>query len=530
MNITPNSNGKTASLTSSGQANSAALVVDGTPVSRAVDVPDSRIDFKHSLKDAVIAGILTMLVFSPITNFILQQYTFKVDWLRTPFFLNGLSIGLIVAFVRFFVSVGIQTEAGQRFTHKYLTVQQHVHVEDEHADGMQKLRKLLVSGGAVAAVAMALGLSGVIYIGTSAALVLIVLFVVIAMGVRIPKRRGMKHPWKGALPVLFLLGLIMPLLFFHFGIFGKSWATNLTMAMVYVLLGLGLNIVVGLAGLLDLGFVAFYAVGAYFLALGSQYLGIGFWTALILAPLLAALCGGLLGFPVLKMHGDYLAIVTLGFGEIIRLVLVNWIDFTGGPNGASAPSPTIFNLEFIRRAKGDAIPFHEFFGLPYSPDYKFIFIYLMIFIITMAVLRVFTQLRVMPIGRSWEALREDEIACRSLGINHVTVKLSAFMLGALTGGIAGVFFATAQGFVSPMSFNFFESVLILSIVVLGGMGNSLGVILAAFTLTLMPEFLRSFSEYRVLMFGLLMILMMIWRPNGLLRAKRPAFEREEVMS
>nr|WP_234041333.1 high-affinity branched-chain amino acid ABC transporter permease LivM [Advenella mandrilli] len=514
--------------TSTGQDVALASVVPESPTIDGALAIRSPIDFKHSLKDAMVAGVLTMLVFSPITNFILQQYSFKVDWFRTPLFLNGISIGLLVAFVRFFVSVGIQTETGERFTQKYLTAQKGVEVEDEHADGMQRLKKILLWAAIAAGVFMALGLSGVIYLGTAAAVVLVILFIVIAMGVRIPKRRGMKHPWKGALPVLFLVGLVVPLVFFYFGIFGKSWANNLILAMIYVLLGLGLNIVVGLAGLLDLGFVAFYAVGAYFLALGAQYLDIGFWTALILAPVAAALCGGLLGFPVLKMHGDYLAIVTLGFGEIIRLVLVNWIDFTGGPNGAPAPSPTIFNLEFIRRAKGDAVPIHEFLGIPYSSDYKFIFIYLLLFIISMGVLRVFTQLRVMPIGRSWEALREDEIACRSLGINHVTVKLSAFMLGAFTGGIAGVFFATAQGFVSPMSFNFFESVLILSIVVLGGMGNAIGVIIAAFTLTLLPEFLRDFAGYRVLLFGLLMILMMIWRPNGLLRAKRPVFEREEV--
>ena len=488
----------------------------------------STIDFGHAFKDAIVAGILTMLVFSPITNFVLQQYTFKLDWLRMPVFLNGLAIGLIVAFVRFFVSVWVQTQAGQNFIQNFIKTEHGVEVEDEYADGGKRLKRVLLLGGGLMALFLALGLTGLMYRGAAIALVLVVLFVMIASGVRIPKRRGKKHPWMGALPVLFLVGLILPLVFFYLGWFSKSWMNNLTLAMVYVLLGLGLNIVVGLAGLLDLGFVAFYAVGAYFLALGAQYLDIGFWTALILAPLLAALCGGLLGFPVLKMHGDYLAIVTLGFGEIIRLVLVNWISFTGGPNGASVPAPTIFNLEFIRRARGDAVPFHEFFGLPYSGDYRYLFVYLLLFVIAMIVLRFFTQLRVMPIGRSWEALREDEIACRSLGINHVTVKLSAFMLGALTGGIAGVFFATAQGFISPQSFNFFESVLILSIVVLGGMGSSIGVIIAAFTLTLLPEFLREFAGYRVLLFGLLRILMMIWRPNGLLRPKRPVFRKSEV--
>ena len=488
----------------------------------------STIDFGHSLRDAVVAGILTMLVFSPITNFVLKQYSFTLDWFRSPFFLNGLAIGLIVAFVRFFVSVGAQTQTGQNFIQNFVKTEHGVEVEDEYADGGKRLLRVVLWGGGLMALFLVLGLSGIIYRGAGIALVLVVLFIMIAMGVRIPKRRGKKHPWKGALPVLFLVGLLLPLVFFYFGWFGKSWINNLTLAMVYVLLGLGLNIVVGLAGLLDLGFVAFYAVGAYFLALGAEYLGIGFWTALFLAPLLAALCGGLLGFPVLKMHGDYLAIVTLGFGEIIRLVLVNWISFTGGPNGASVPAPTIFNLEFVRRARGDVVPFHEFLGLPYNSDYRYLFVYLLLFVISMIALRFFTQLRVMPIGRSWEALREDEIACRSLGINHVTVKLSAFMLGAMIGGLAGVFFATAQGFISPQSFNFFESVLILSIVVLGGMGSSIGVIIAAFTLTLLPEFLREFAGYRVLLFGLLMILMMIWRPNGLLRPKRSVFRKSEV--
>lgn len=488
----------------------------------------SSVDYWHALKDAMVAGVLTMLVFSPITNIILQQYSFKLDWFRTPWMLNGLTIGLLVSIVRFFVSIWIQLPIGQRFTAKYLRQQHTVDVEDENVDESKRLRKVLLSALIAAVIFMGLGLSGLIYISTAAALVLITLFILITMGVQIPRRRGQRHPWKGMLPALFVLGLCLPLIFFYFGIFGKSWATSLTMAMIYVLLGLGLNIVVGLAGLLDLGFVAFYAVGAYFLALGAQYLDIGFWTALFLAPLLAAVCGGLLGFPVLKMHGDYLAIVTLGFGEIIRLVLVNWVEFTGGPNGIPAPSPTLFNIEFVRRAKDGVVPFHEFFGLPFSADYKYIFIYLLLFVITLLVLGVFTQLRVMPIGRSWEALREDEIACRSLGIHHVTVKLSAFMLGAFTGGIAGVFFATTQGFVSPMSFNFFESVLILCIVVLGGMGSSIGVIIAAFTLTLLPEFLRDFAGYRILLFGLLMILMMIWRPNGLLRQKRPVFERDEV--
>ncbi|MHB6563540.1 ABC transporter permease subunit [Klebsiella pneumoniae] len=216
----------------------------------------------------------------------------------------------------------------------------------------------------------------------------------------------------------------------------KYLLTVAILGLIYVLLGLGLNIVVGLAGLLDLGYVAFYAIGAYGLALGYQYLGLGFWAMLPLGAVMAALAGALLGFPVLRMHGDYLAIVTLGFGEIIRLVLNNWVSFTGGPNGVPVPSPTLFGLEFTRRAKDGGIPIHEFFHVSYNPNLKFIFLYAVLCLVVMLVLLVKHRLTRMPIGRAWEALREDEIACRAMGLNHVLVKLSAFMLGASTAGIA----------------------------------------------------------------------------------------------
>ena len=325
---------------------------------------------------------------------------------------------------------------------------------------------------------------------------------------------------QGWLLLLFIAGLALPFLA------NKYALTVLIQAMIYVLLGLGLNIVVGLAGLLDLGYVAFYAVGAYGLALGAQYLDIGFWTALPLAALLAALFGALLGFPVLRMHGDYLAIVTLGFGEIIRLVLNNWLSLTGGPNGIAAPAPQLFGLEFSRSAREGGLPFHEYFQLAYNPLHRFIFIYLVLFLVVCLMALVVNRLRNMPVGRAWEALREDEIACRALGINHVLVKLSAFMMGAMVGGIAGVFFATYQGFINPASFNFFESALILAIVVLGGLGSTSGVILAALVLTILPEVLRAFADYRVFAFGVLMVLMMIWRPRGLIQPRRRAFDVE----
>ncbi len=335
-------------------------------------------------------------------------------------------------------------------------------------------------------------------------------------GVRVSPPNTKNNLW--LILLLIAIGIAFPFMA------SKYWVTVLILGLIYVLLGLGLNIVVGLAGLLDLGFVAFYAIGAYGLALGYQYLDLGFWSMLPLAALLSALFGALLGFPVLRMHGDYLAIVTLGFGEIIRLVLNNWTAFTGGPNGVSAPAPTLFGLEFKRRVK-EGTPFHEFFGIDYSSSHKFIFIFLVLFALVWLALYINQRLSKMPIGRAWEALREDEIACRALGLNHVLVKLSAFMTGAAIGGIAGVFFATYQGFVNPTSFTFFESALILAIVVLGGLGSTKGVVIAALILTIMPEILRDFADYRVLLFGLLMVLMMIWRPRGLVRLTRMAHEK-----
>ncbi len=298
-----------------------------------------------------------------------------------------------------------------------------------------------------------------------------------------------------------------------------------TLTLIYVMLGLGLNIVVGLAGLLDLGYVAFYAIGAYTYALLSSYFGLSFWVCLPIAALMAATFGFLLGFPVLRLRGDYLAIVTLGFGEIIRILLNNWTSLTGGPNGISGiDKPTLFGLDFNRRASEGGTTFHEFMGIEYSSSYKVIFLYLIAVVLVLCVLYVINRLMRMPVGRAWEALREDEIACRSLGLNRTVIKLSAFTIGASTAGFAGCFFAARQGFISPESFVFIESAIILAIVVLGGMGSQLGVILAAIVMTILPELAREFQEYRMLLFGLLMVLMMRWRPQGLLPSKRPHLE------
>lgn len=294
-----------------------------------------------------------------------------------------------------------------------------------------------------------------------------------------------------------------------------------TLVLIYVMLGWGLNIVVGLAGLLDLGYVAFYAVGAYTFALLGTVYDWSFWTCLPIAGAVAAMFGILLGYPVLRLRGDYLAIVTLGFGEIIRIILTNWVALSGGPNGiAGIPRPTLFGLEFTRRTR-EGHSFHEYFDLPFSGDYRIIYLYYVILILALITNLFVVKIRKLPIGRAWEALREDEIACRALGINPVNVKLSAFALGAMFGGFAGSFFASRNGFISPESFTFIESAIILAIVVLGGMGSQVGVVLAAAAIVLLPEALRDFSEYRMLVFGMAMVLVMVWRPRGLLANREP---------
>ncbi|ENY72751.1 high-affinity branched-chain amino acid ABC transporter permease LivM [Aeromonas diversa] len=299
-----------------------------------------------------------------------------------------------------------------------------------------------------------------------------------------------------------------------------------TLTLIYIMLGLGLNVVVGLAGLLDLGYVGFYAVGAYSYALLNTYFGLSFWECLPIAGLMAATFGFFLGFPVLRLRGDYLAIVTLGFGEIIRILLNNMTGLTGGPNGISGiPKPTLGGLEFNRTVKdGGWETFHEFFGITYNANHKVIFLYLMALLLVVVTLVIINRLLRMPLGRAWEALREDEIACKSLGLNPTIIKLTAFTIGAAFAGFAGSFFAARQGFISPESFVFIESAIVLAIVVLGGMGSQIGVVLAAIVMTVLPELAREFNEYRMLMFGLLMVFMMIWRPQGLLPMTRPHLE------
>ncbi|MDQ5891319.1 MAG: branched-chain amino acid transport system permease protein [Pseudomonadota bacterium] len=296
-----------------------------------------------------------------------------------------------------------------------------------------------------------------------------------------------------------------------------------TLTLIYVMLGLGLNVVVGLSGLLVLGYGGFYAIGAYTYALLNHYYGLGFWESLPLAGMAAALSGFLLGFPVLRLRGDYLAIVTLGFGEIVRILLLNNTEITGGPNGISQiPKPTFFGLEFGRSARdGGWDTFHNFFGLQYDPSDRIIFLYLVALLLVVLTLFVINRLLRMPLGRAWEALRDDEIACRSLGLSPTRIKLTAFTISAAFAGFAGTLFAARQGFVSPESFTFAESAFVLAIVVLGGMGSQFAVILAAILLVVSRELMRDLNEYSMLLLGALMVLMMIWRPQGLLPMKRP---------
>ncbi len=312
--------------------------------------------------------------------------------------------------------------------------------------------------------------------------------------------------------------IILPLLPFA----DRDLIDKATLVLIYVMLGWGLNVVVGLAGLLDLGYVAFYAVGAYSYALISLYFGLSFWECLPLSGLLAATVGVILGFPVLRLRGDYLAIVTLGFGEIVRIVLLNWQSLTGGPNGiADIHRPSFFGLPFAAAAPEGHATFASFFGLGFSPDHRITFQYYLILALA-ALTNLFTlRIRRLPIGRAWEALREDETACRSLGLNPTTLKLSAFAIGAMCAGFAGSFFATRQGFISPESFNFLESAMILAIVVLGGMGSQIGIILAAVLLVGLPEWFRELQLYRMLAFGGAMVLIMLWRPRGLLSTRDP---------
>ena len=404
-----------------------------------------------------------------------------------PFLLKTALINALIALVLFSLMVGVRTEAG--------------------SDG--QLTYWTRFGDLASLVAAVFGGSIVIellrqWIGPTGAEKLVPPAV----------QSGISFIGRYLAPVLLIFTLLVPVIFYN-----QRYILDLAiLVLTYVMLGWGLNVVVGLAGLLDLGYVAFYAVGAYSYGLLATSFGWSFWVCLPLAGILAAFWGVLLGFPVLRLRGDYLAIVTLAFGEIIRLVIINWQSLTGGPNGVSGiPRPSFFGIPLDNSDDGLAAKL----GIEYSPTHRIVFLFYLILALALLTNWVTIRLRRLPIGRAWEALREDEVACRALGINTTTTKLTAFATGAMFGGFAGAFFATRQGFISPESFTFQESALVLAIVVLGGMGSQLGVALAALTMIGGFELFRSLEAYRMLAFGMAMVLIMIWRPRGIIGHRAP---------
>ena len=336
-----------------------------------------------------------------------------------------------------------------------------------------------------------------------------------------------KHPL-GAWVGIVLVTVALVLLPFVLAGIGTAWVRITNLAILFVLLSLGLNIVVGFAGLLDLGYIAFYAVGAYVYALlASPHfdLHLPFWIILPIGAAVACLFGVLLGAPTLKLRGDYLAIVTLGFGEIIRIFLNNLsqpVNLTNGPQGIALIDP--FRIGSFNFATPDKIG-----GLTFTGPIKYYY-FLVLLVVVIIVINL--RLQNSRIGRAWEAIREDEIAARAMGINTRNMKLLAFAMGASFGGISGGIFSATQGFISPESFVLVESVMVLSMVVLGGMGNVFGVVLGAILLSFVPEVLRYTVEpmqkalfgrmliepevIRMLLFGLALVLMMLYRPAGIL--------------
>lgn len=303
----------------------------------------------------------------------------------------------------------------------------------------------------------------------------------------------------------FLCGVAIFFLIYPF-IFDLYNTSIMISALIYVMLGLGLNIVVGLAGLLDLGYVAFYAVGAYAYALLHLHFGLSFWMVLPISMVLGAICGTILGYPVLRLRGDYLAIVTLGFGEIIRIILENWDEFSNGPRGiANIPAPGFFGMELSQAVTTDFL------------------YYIVIGLVLMTIFFVH-RLENSKIGRAWIALRDDEIACQAMGIDKFKTKLTAFALGATWASIGGVVFAAKTSYINPHSFTIWESIIILCVVVIGGMGSAIGVIAGALVLILLPEYLRQVEEYRMLVFGALMIIVMVFKPEGLIQSVRKTYK------
>jgi len=318
---------------------------------------------------------------------------------------------------------------------------------------------------------------------------------------------------------------------------GRTWVRLLDFALLYVMLALGLNIVVGNAGLLDLGYVAFYALGAYVYAwLASPHFGLHlpFWAVLPLGAALAGIFGAILGAPTLRLRGDYLAIVTLGFGEIVRIFMNNLnapVNLTNGPQGINLIDPVSIGTVSLSQT-------HTLMGVTFSGVHQYYYLFLLL---TLLVIFISLRLENSRIGRAWVAIREDEIAAAAMGINTRNLKLLAFAMGATFGGLAGGLFASFQGFISPESFNLMESIMILCMIVLGGMGHIPGVIFGALVLTLLPEALRYTgdlqrsllgqvyvdpADLRMLLFGLALVIVMLYRPAGLIPSTRRRRELE----
>jgi len=309
--------------------------------------------------------------------------------------------------------------------------------------------------------------------------------------------------------------LVFALLYPQFaGRYGTDVAVSV---LLYICLGLGLNVVVGLAGMLDLGYIAFYGVGAYTYALFNTVYGLAFWVCLPLSAASACLAGCIVGYPTLRMRGDYLAIVTLGFGEIIRIILNNWMSVTNGPNGILGIKPISIFLPVFE----NGFTFEHFWVKKLQ-----LFYYFALGLAILAAIGV-QRLNFSRVGRAWESIREDETAAELMGVNTFMYKLLAYAMGAVFAGLAGAFFAARMRFVSPESFTFLESAMVLCMVVLGGMGSIPGIILGVIALIALPEVFREFESYRMLIFGATMIIMMLFRPSGLIPAKRVGTRSEE---
>jgi branched-chain amino acid transport system permease protein len=446
----------------------------------------------HALKDALIAGIVAFGLFILLLGFLTDDSRGPLRLLSRPVLLAAAVAAVFVG--RFLVSLIYYNYEALRY----------------YAAAFWSVVGSLARDYKIALIILMLAIACVwIFFSPSRWPLVLTLLITTLVGIRF-----------GFSAALLALAVLFPIAFYN----NPYFLGIAIIILTYIMLGWGLNIVVGLAGLLDLGYVAFYAVGAYSYAIIAQAYGWSFWVCLPLAGLFAAFFGILLGFPVLRLRGDYLAIVTLAFGEIVRIVLLNWVSLTNGPNGiGSIPRASFFGIPFNATEEG----FAARFGFAFDPTHRTVFLFYVILALALITNWVTIRLRKLPVGRAWEALREDEIAVRSLGINPTNTKLTAFAIGAMFGGFAGAFFATRQGFISPDSFTFPESALILAIVVLGGMGSQIGVAIAATVMTASFELFREFEQFRLVIFGFAMVGIMIWRPRGLVSTREPtAFLKE----